>query len=224
MHLPPDQTELASQWAEDYPGHSHTTQALREILISNDLQRRRMQHSVDLFHAMLDTRPVPMHLWPRDLMATYRHLLRQNSDAQRQFIRALKPLQTQTQSKPTNQPNEKREPIEPAPPPNYYQTISVSIVNGETITKIPDFPAAHWLKRGPLRPPAVYTRQLCFDGGIVPPEYDYVRTHKEKTHPHARAFFITYAQEEFLRLCKLELESSSAHVLDGERLDHWRLD
>ena len=218
-----DLNQLQAEWAEEYPGESKTQIALREILVATDAQRRRLQRAVDAIHAALDSTQLPMHLWSRDLFTTYRRLLRENTAAQRNFIRALKPLQ---------KPQIKTPPKPPEPPPKpdltyrgptvFRQTASISIVDGKTVTHVPDFPAAAILKRGLYGKPAHFRRQLCFADNCMPEEYAYAFTHNGKTYGPAQTVFLTYTEEEFFRLCQLEIDTNSPHLLDGERVSMHR--
>ena len=94
-----------------------------------------------------------MHLWSRDLFTTYRRLLRENTAAQRNFIRALKPLQKPQIKNPTQTTRTAAQtrPHLQRSVTVFRQTASISIVDGKTVTHVPDFPAAAILKRGPLR-------------------------------------------------------------------------
>jgi hypothetical protein len=218
-----DLNQLQTEWAEEYPGESKTQIALREILVASDAQRRRLQHAVDTIHAALDSTHLPMHLWSRDMFTTYRRLLRENTAAQRNFIRALKPLQT---------PKTPTKPPEPPPKPDltykgpsiFYQTGTISIVDGKTVTEVPDFPAARILEIGRAGKLMHYRRQLCFEDNCMPEEYAYAFTHNGETFGPAQAVFITYTEEEFFRLCQLEIDTNSPHLLDGERVSMHRLE
>jgi hypothetical protein len=220
---------LPSESTEEYPGEFNPQIALREILIANDAQRRRMQNSVNAINAILDSTSLPMHLWNHDLVNSYRRLLRLNTDAQRNFLHALKPLEAhRAQAKAAKA----AKPPEPPPKPDlsyqgpaiFYQTCNISIVDGKTKTEVPDHSAAHFLKVGRYHKPAHYLRQLCFEDNCMPEEYAYAFTHRGETLGPARAVFITYTEEEFFRLCQLEIDTNSAHLLDGERVSLSRIE
>jgi len=224
-----DPNTLPSESAEEFPGEFRPQIALREILAANDDQRRRMQYSVDAINDALDSTALPMHLWDRDVFDDYRRLLRQNTEAQRNFLHALKPLEAhRAQAKAAKA----AKPPEPPPKPDlsyqgpaiFYQTCNISIVDGKTKTEVPDHSAAHFLKVGRYHKPAHYLRQLCFEDNCMPEEYAYAFTHLGETFGPARAVFITYAEEEFFRLCQLEIDTNSLHLLDGERVSLSRIE
>ena len=191
---------------------------IEEMLNHADAHRRRCQSEFDEFQAIMDDTNLPQYLWPAPIQKLYKGLVQQNSQAQRDFLRIYRSLATQKQPKPA----------EPEPPPKpdltyrgpslFYQTAEISIVDGKTITYIPDNPAAAMLKRGPYGKPAHYMRQLCFTDNCMPEEYAYAFTHNGETFGPSMAILITYTEEEFLRLCQLEIDTNSPHLLDGERV------
>jgi hypothetical protein len=128
--------------------------------------------------------------------------VRQNAEAQRHFTRALKGLEQRlarkNATKPAKPAKEPR-PSRPELPSLFYQTGSISIVDGKTITKVPDYPAAYWLKMGRYRRPAEYRRQLAFKDNVMPEEYAYAFTHDGKTYGPAACVLITYSAGEFFR-------------------------
>ena len=112
-------------------------------------------------------------------------------------------------------------PEPPKPPiakPPYLQTTRISVVNGLTVSKT-DKAAAYWLnKEPPLPENARFIRQLEFMDDIVPEEYAYVLEHNGVRYEPTHYVFLHYACPEFLRVCRLEVDTSSPHLLDGERL------
>ena len=108
----------------------------------------------------------------------------------------------------------------------FYQTPQISIVDGKTVTRIVDEEdAAYWLRRPQLEEVGFFARQFCFEDldFIVPPEYQYVLTHEGRARQVCRCITIQYTKEEFLRLCRLEVEAGTGHLLDGNRADYWHL-
>ena len=126
-------------------------------------------------------------------------------------------------AKSTKQTEANLAPPEPPKPPiakpPYLQSTEISVVNGLTVTRVADNPAAHWLnKQPPLPDDAVFMRQLEFIDDIVPEEYAYVLEHNGVRYKPTHYVFLHYACPEFLRLCRLETDTGSPHLLDGERL------
>jgi hypothetical protein len=87
-----------------------------------------------------------------------------------------------------------------------------------------DLDAAHWLSKYPWLHAKGFCRQLSFEDQVVPEEYTYALTHEGVTYGPCRTVFLYYSPEEFLRLCKLEIETGSDHLLDGERTAMDRLE
>ena len=113
-------------------------------------------------------------------------------------------------------------PPEPAKPPiakpPYLQTTRISVVNGLTVSKT-DKAADYWLnKEPPLPENARFIRQLEFMDDIIPEEYAYVLEHNGVHYEPTHYVFLHYACPEFLRVCRLEVDTGSPHLLDGERL------
>jgi hypothetical protein len=220
-----DLNQLRAEWTEEYPGTSHALTALRDILISTDIERRAAQDSVDEARCVLDTAGIP-RFWVCPVNEHYQGLVRQNGEAQRQFTRALKALeqhlarlQARTNAaKPAKAVEPEPKPPRPERPSLFYQTATIRIVDGKTITHVPDYPAAYWLKMGRYHRPAEYCRQLAFEDKVMPEEYAYAFTHEGNTYGPASCVFITYSADEFFRLCQLEVDTNSPHLLDGERV------
>jgi hypothetical protein len=224
-----DLTQLRAEWTEEYPGTSLALTALRDILISTDIERRAAQYAADEARTLLDAAGIP-RFWPCLAKDHYHRLERQNAQAQRHFTRALKALEQhlarKNAAKPAQPPKPEKppEPSRPELPSLFYQTGSISIVDGKTITKVPDYPAEYWLKMGRYHRPAEYCRQLAFEDNLMPEEYAYAFEHQGETYGPARCVFITYAADEFFRLCQLEVDTNSPHLLDGERVGYSRLE
>ena len=222
-----DINQIRTEWINEYPGDSRALTTLREILISADCQRLAARQSLDDAQSLLAVHEV-QHFWTPPLNKSHHHLTRQNAQAERHFIRALQALEAHLAHHKPAPPK----PPEPPPKPDltyrgptvFRQTASISIVDGKTVTHVPDFPAAAILKRGLYGKPAHFRRQLCFADNCMPEEYAYAFTHNGETSGPAQAVFITYTEEEFFRLCQLEIDTNSPHLLDGERVSLTRLE
>ena len=126
------------------------------------------------------------------------------------------------------QPPTKTAKPEPPPPPppqplakrRFFQTaIVTTTIDGKSITKV-EPTAAYFREKKLWTLTDFVARQLHFVNGIIPKSYSYVLMHDGVTTRPAERFTITYDAEEFERLCELELETNSDHLLDGTRYDY----
>jgi hypothetical protein len=99
------------------------------------------------------------------------------------------------------------------------QTVEVTVVDGQTHSNI-DADAHRWLPRLPMATAEYFTRHYFFPNAIVPPEYAFVLQHNGVQYQPMRSVFISYDNDEFKRLCQLEIDTNSPHLLDGKRLKY----
>jgi hypothetical protein len=174
---------------------------------------------------MDDTR-LPQYLWPAQIRKLYKTLVQENSQAQRDFLRIYRALSAH---KPPKPPEPEPPPPEPKPKPEitfrerlFRQSAEIRVIDGKGVTVAVDYSAQFFLSQT-WENATGFCRTLCFEDGIVPEEYAYANTHNGKTYPFATAVFLYYSPEEFLRLCQLEVDTNSPHLLDGTRLHMERL-
>ena len=180
------------------------------------------QSNLDQFLQHLNASSLPMCYWPIAQLKRFSLLQKQNSTALRDFERARQstiPRPSESKSKAP----------EPPPPPKptsierIYQNIRVETVDGKPVSTIA--PTAAFMLAKRIANDLVYiARQFQFVDGIVPEEYAYVLTHDGITYEPTEYFKISYYSDEFERLCKLELETNSPHVLDGKRRLYKRIE
>ena len=196
-----------------------------------DSATARYQHAqTDLETFEQQIQDFPMYDWRPEIIkqhdALHRHLTR-TTHSLNLIWKALNAPEPAVKS--AKQSDEKVAPPEPKPPkqpiakPPYLQSTEIRVVNGLTVTRVADNPAAFWLnKKPPPSDDAVFMRQLEFVDDIVPEEYAYVLEDKGVRYQPTHYVFLHYACAEFLRLCRLEIDTGSPHLLDGERLGSHR--
>lgn len=193
--------------------------ALKQILANTEAHYQRCQSAFDQLQILLDGTQLAPHQWKPAIHHLYDTLARRNSQAQRDYLRALnhQPIPKPIKESPPAPPPE------PEPKPNFRDRIvrqSAEIraaPDGKALTVSVDYSNAFFLARTDWNATS-FCRTLCFEDGVVPEEYAYANTHNGKTHSFDRTVFIYYAPEEFMRICQLEIDSQSPHLLDGERL------
>jgi hypothetical protein len=216
--------EIETGWQNEFPGTTFTIETLRQHLIQAHLYLQQTEFELDQLQLELNATGLPCRYWDARTHRQIKFHHHLKSRAGRDLHRALKALQS-THTQATQKPTKPEPP--PAPPPHktimtIYQTARISIVEGKTITTV-DYDAAYYLRFPAMENVGFFARQLSFENLIVPPEYEYALTHKGKTHQPCRCITIKYSAEEFLRLCRLEVESGTGHLLDGERHGYSRL-
>lgn len=208
------------QWESEFPVDTAFLAALRDSLIEadcNHLQSRAAFHALNTF---LESAGQPMYLWPASLLKHFEALKRRARSDDRHFTHALLTLQTTLAAHQASAAKIAAEAPPPAPEPGsiyHEQMVFVRVVDGRVITEIPR-PAAFWCnKKLWTKPNILFTRRYFFSHNVVPPEYAYVLTDEDETHPPGRVFALTYTGLEFARLCQLELDTNSPCLIDGER-------
>ena len=177
----------------------------------------------------LEDTALPPSYWNKFVRAHLHFLERRYAHAQRLFHRAYKIAQSHARELKIAKSALLSSATEPPallrpPEPVFRQSADIRIIDGQPVTKISkNFTAAYWLQHLPFPEGATFCRQLGFVDGVVPEPYQYALTHEGITYDTPRTVFLHYSQDEFLRLCQLEIDTNSPHLLDGERLKMERL-
>jgi hypothetical protein len=220
---PEDLATLQLNYQQEFPGDTHLLRTLRHRLVKADWQLRRLDTAFTQLQFQLHQTGLPMHHWDtrtHRVLKTHQHHL---SHADRDFQRAHKALQSAHNQSPKPEQTKPEAPPKPGSPVTYYQTAEIKLVDGKTVTKILDCDAAYWLSKPSWPHAAGFARQLWFEDLIVPEPYQYALTHNDVAQAPCRCITIKYSPQEFMRLCRLEIDSNSEHLLDGKRLDYARL-
>ncbi len=225
---PPQPTleHLLTQWQSEFPQNTHLLSTLRYNLALAELSLQHAQLAFLQLRQQLDATG-PMYSWEPELLTTYLLLRHNQSFAQHEFRRALHTLQT---AHSTHLLAEKLKSETPAPPlmPQFRpipirQNIKIEMENGELTTEI-DLTAENVWNGQPWPENTPFWRDFYFPDALIPDAYAWVLTHEDVTHQPTHHISILYSQQEFLRLCKLEIDTQSPFVLDGERLHATRKD
>jgi hypothetical protein len=223
-------THLQNKWQQDYPGDSHALTALRNNLVFAECHRNRVRSVFQQLQLELHFTGLPMHHWDRLTLRHYSDLDKLQSRAQRDFLKALQLLHDFSKSHDTR--NVAKAKQEAAAPkvfvPNTHtiewaQYVTVEVIDGKVITKVAK-DAAYWLREPTLHLAQGYCRHFYFPDAVIPEPYKYVLEDEGEPYEPARYFFISYAPDEFMRLCQLEVDTNSEHLLDGERTYFARLE
>jgi len=82
--------------------------------------------------------------------------------------------------------------------------------------------AAYWLNLRPKLNPYAFIRQFFFPNAEIPEPYKYVLINPEDgtIEPNPKPYIAVYYEpDEFYRLCELEIETQSPHLLGGDPYD-----
>lgn len=213
-------------WKIDFPGDTHLLSILRDnVAAAESLLKQARRAFIELHHE-LDTL-APMHIWEEELRLSYLFLRDHQSHFQCEFHRHLQALQTAYSAHLLNEKIKSEIPppllVAPEAPVELRQNLKVDTESGQ-VTTISDFPAEEVWKGQPWPDGYEFSRDFFFPDAVIPEPYSWVLTHEGVTHQPTRFISIVYSQQEFLRLCKLEIDTKSQFVLDGERLRASRRD
>jgi hypothetical protein len=204
-------TEIEEQWAAEFPGVALLIVVLRSAVAFADWSTRQIQAQFLQLHNDLLSTGLPMQFWDRDTRQTYQFMERAHARAQRELRQALRALQA-SYTKP--------EPVKPPPKPpgkvDIRQTLYVTVEDGVAKTKT-DMDAAYFcaIPPEPLEVIGNVIRIFSFQNG-VPDCYASLLTDEGVTHEPQNSLLVGYPLQDFLRLCREEIATSSPHVLDDE--------
>jgi hypothetical protein len=217
---PHDLANLQAAWSKDFPGTTQSILTLRDDLIRADWSRRRARLLFHQLQSDLYLTGLPIPHWDRLTQKIFHFLERHQARTQLEFRAAFQLLHS-LKSAPSK-------PAAPPPPPKYvpagvdfHQNAAIKIVDGKVVTET-DFSAMHFLRPDIQAQALRFTRHFYFHDKHVPEPYQYVLQHAGVSYAPAHSIYITYTPAEFARLCRLELDSQSEYLLDGERLSYRR--
>jgi hypothetical protein len=207
-------SEIETQWAAEYPGTTLLIVLLRTTLALADWHARQIQAQFQQLHHDLFQTGLPMAFWDPFTHRTYHLLQRHHSRAQREFRHALSALQSSYKKpEPVKPP-----PPEPPPPPKgtFNQTFLIATDENGNVKTTADADAAFMLALPPeaLETIGWFTRSYHFPDCIVPDCYAHLLTHNGFKSQPKLALLITYAKDDFLRLCRQEIETASPIPLE----------
>jgi hypothetical protein len=202
-------------------------ETLQESVAYAQSSLRKSRADLQHFEALLEETGVKIYALPSSLMKSYTQLKRLYEHNFRHFIAAeaaLRALQTVTtntaaQAKPAEPPKSKYPVVEKI---RLYQNVTVTVIDGKTVTKT-DVSARELLASNQGDVASAWVRHYYFPTAEIPLEYAFVLEDDGLYYGATQSYFITYDVEEFLRLCQLEVDTGSEHVLDGKRVGYYNL-
>jgi hypothetical protein len=197
--------------------------SLRDTLSRAAELQKRAQSDCDRFQEKIDGTYLDIEDCPKLVLNRLAFLRRQQLQAQSEFRRALAALRmagaiarASVTHAPPGQETVTPVPKESGPVP-ISQFVTVEVKHGKVVTR-PDLTAEFILSRQPWPRGSPFHREFYFPDRLIPEQYEYVLTHEGVKHEPTRFVSLHYSQEEFIRLCELEIETNSEFVLDGERI------
>ena len=213
-------------WEAEYPGTSASLCPLREAVIRAEQTLIQSREAFDALNTLLIATEVPMYDWPKPVYNRFRALKRADATDSRHLTVAIRALQQAcaqaVKAKPKPESEAAAEPPYIPAKPVGLQTIGIEVRDGQIISTVfPD--AAFFLTHGVGGRNSRVIRQFEFKDAVIPEAYAWVLTHDGVTHEPVDQISMTYSPEEFERLCRLEIDTRSEHVLDGGNRLNYRL-
>jgi hypothetical protein len=225
VHGPePEPADLRRKWETEFPGHTAAIAALREIVIDAEATARHTRAAFQHLQLLTENTGIDRYAWPPPLFKRFTELRRHQAEDNRHFTLALQALQNACASQKTSEAKTSAKTLEEPPPPPaepskvmHNQSVEVTVIDGQVVTTA-EPGAAFWCRVNVWDDTASFCRHFHFPNAIIPETYAWVLTHQGVTHPPRPRMSIYYSPEEFKRLCELELETASEHLLDGKRI------
>jgi hypothetical protein len=212
--MPPALSEIQTAWAAEFPGTSLLIVILRTALALADWRARQIQFNFQQIHEDLRLTGLPMQFWDTCTRQTYQFMERANARSQREFRQSLRALQASYKKPDPPKPP----PPEPPPPPKmtFFQTVLITVEEDGTVKTSIEPPADFMcaIAPEPLEIIGWFARQYHFESRIVPECYRHLLTHEGVTYEPKLGLLVSYRKEDFLRLCRQEIETSSPIPID----------